>query len=95
MISPLMDIFLNLQDTYPLRLHKRLKNKTKNLISFLSLSDGRGGIRLIATATHEIGHSLGLGHSRDRNALMYAYLTSDKATLGQDDINGIQALYGE
>ncbi len=53
------------------------------------------GIDMVPTAAHEIGHSLGLGHSRDRNALMYAYLTSDSAKLGQDDINGIQALYGK
>ncbi|KAJ9657276.1 hypothetical protein H2198_004399 [Neophaeococcomyces mojaviensis] len=43
-------------------------------------------------ALHEIGHSLGLGHSSDPNAVMY-YRANGQRTLQQDDINGIQALY--
>ncbi|XP_057605208.1 neutrophil collagenase [Hippopotamus amphibius kiboko] len=52
---------------------------------------------LFLVAAHEIGHSLGLAHSFDRGALMYPnYAFSDPSTylLHQDDINGIQAIYG-
>ena len=46
-------------------------------------------------AIHEIGHALGLAHSRDRAARMYAYYTdSEQPGLSQDDIEGIQAIYG-
>ncbi len=57
---------------------------------------GSNQIRLIETAIHEIGHGLGLGHSEDTNAIMFpSYDTSfTKIQLGQDDINGIQQLYG-
>lgn len=52
---------------------------------------------LFLVAAHEFGHSLGLSHSSDPGALMYPnYAYSDTSTysLPQDDINGIQALYG-
>ena len=44
---------------------------------------------------HEIGHALGHAHSADPNAVMYAIIPAGKQrrTLGQDDINGIKALY--
>ncbi|KAI4356888.1 hypothetical protein L6164_000870 [Bauhinia variegata] len=50
---------------------------------------------LISVAIHEVGHLLGLGHSRDQNAVMYASLPNgvNKRTLGSDDIAGIKALY--
>lgn len=50
---------------------------------------------LAVTIAHEMGHALGLGHSGDRNALMYFSL-DEKVTLGlgQDDIDGITYLYG-
>lgn len=53
---------------------------------------------LFPVAAHEFGHSLGLSHSSDPGALMYpTYAYSDPKTflLPQDDINGIQALYGK
>ncbi|XP_006887367.1 PREDICTED: neutrophil collagenase [Elephantulus edwardii] len=52
---------------------------------------------LFLVAAHEFGHSLGLSHSSDAGALMYpTYAFSDPSTylLPQDDINGIQAIYG-
>ncbi|KAG8477261.1 hypothetical protein CXB51_030424 [Gossypium anomalum] len=52
-------------------------------------------IDLETIAIHEIGHILGLGHSQDPNAIMYAYYRPGtiKRNLGQDDIDGIRALY--
>ncbi|KAL8581196.1 hypothetical protein ACOMHN_038297 [Nucella lapillus] len=48
---------------------------------------------LFLVATHELGHSLGLAHSRDPSSLMYPYYGYTD-TLGQDDIRAIQSLYG-
>ena len=46
-------------------------------------------------ALHEIGHSLGLLHSNNKDAVMYAMLNkTGDPKLHQDDINGIQAIYG-
>lgn len=45
-------------------------------------------------AAHEFGHSIGLGHSRVRNALMFPTYLGTHRHLDQDDINGAQALYG-
>ncbi|XP_039600451.1 collagenase 3-like [Polypterus senegalus] len=55
------------------------------------------GINLFLVAAHEIGHSLGLRHSSDPNALMYpaySYKDPNGFQLSQDDIQRIQALYG-
>jgi predicted Zn-dependent protease len=48
------------------------------------------------TLTHEAGHMLGLDHSADRSASMYAYAPqgeTDKRTLSQDDIDGLCHVY--
>ncbi|XP_003472573.1 matrix metalloproteinase-27 [Cavia porcellus] len=55
------------------------------------------GFNLFLVAAHEFGHSLGLSHSSDERALMFPnYVTLDpsKYPLSQDDINGIQSIYG-
>lgn len=55
------------------------------------------GINFLIAATHELGHSLGLGHSSDPDAVMYpTYSIRDSKSfkLSQDDIEGIQKLYG-
>jgi hypothetical protein len=47
-------------------------------------------------ATHEFGHMLGLLHSTEVGATMYAYYdlcTTDARTLAPDDVAGIEALY--
>lgn len=55
---------------------------------------GGTGIRLYNVALHEIGHLLGLSHSQDQNAIMYAYYAEDRNDLRPDDVAGIQSLYG-
>ncbi|TEA26162.1 hypothetical protein DBR06_SOUSAS8510045, partial [Sousa chinensis] len=55
------------------------------------------GVNFLYTATHELGHSLGLDHSSDPNAVMYPTYGEGNYKnfkLSQDDINGIQKLYG-
>ncbi|NXE51503.1 MMP1 collagenase, partial [Casuarius casuarius] len=59
--------------------------------------DGRG-YNLFIVIAHELGHSLGLSHSTDSGALMYptySYTDPKEFHLPQDDINGIQAIYGQ
>ncbi|XP_070605780.1 collagenase 3-like isoform X3 [Erythrolamprus reginae] len=52
---------------------------------------------LFMVAAHEFGHSLGLQHSSDPKALMYPlyiYRGVKDFVLPEDDVEGIQALYG-
>ena len=51
-------------------------------------------VDLLTVAAHEIGHTLGLAHSDDPDALMYPSYGGPHRSLGQDDIAGIQDLYG-
>ncbi|KAK3605633.1 hypothetical protein CHS0354_027299 [Potamilus streckersoni] len=54
------------------------------------------GIDLFNIAVHEFGHALGLDHSDNPDAVMYPiYSYSSNLVLNQDDIDGIQALYGK
>lgn len=53
------------------------------------------GILLLQVAIHEIGHLLGLSHSNDEQAIMFALYAPDRVSLGQDDVEGITNLYGE
>ncbi|KAH7532770.1 hypothetical protein FEM48_Zijuj04G0057300 [Ziziphus jujuba var. spinosa] len=54
-----------------------------------------GQIDIVWVTMHEIGHLLGLAHSSDPNAVMFAQVTPGVArrALTPDDIAGIQALY--
>ncbi len=56
---------------------------------------GHDGYDLETSLVHEFGHSLGLAHSTDRNAAMYSTYTGYKIFPNQDDINGIQAMWGQ
>ena len=52
------------------------------------------GIDLVTVAAHEFGHSLGLAHSTVSGALMYPYYGGAHRKLENDDIAGIQSIYG-
>uniref|UniRef100_A0A8D2JCN2 Peptidase metallopeptidase domain-containing protein n=1 Tax=Varanus komodoensis TaxID=61221 RepID=A0A8D2JCN2_VARKO len=61
-------------------------------------NDFRGGCLFIySDAAHEFGHALGLEHSTNPEALMYPLYTFrdlKDIALSEDDVEGIQALYG-
>jgi MYXO-CTERM domain-containing protein len=51
---------------------------------------------LASIVTHEIGHFIGIGHSDDVNATMFASAertSIEKRTLDQDDINAVCDIY--
>ncbi|KAJ3585910.1 hypothetical protein NHX12_012317 [Muraenolepis orangiensis] len=53
------------------------------------------GYSLFLVAAHEFGHALGLDHSNVREALMFPmYRYIERFSLNNDDIDGIQYLYG-
>jgi hypothetical protein len=55
-----------------------------------------GQYDVLSILTHETGHFLGLAHSRDQNATMWALYTpgtSNDRTLGTDDVDGVCAIY--
>lgn len=64
-----------------------LINDVSNTFGNLSRSDQ------ISVIAHEIGHAIGLGHSKDDEALMYYRTVDQRSRLGQDDVDGVSFLY--
>ncbi|HHT9152030.1 MAG TPA: matrixin family metalloprotease [Candidatus Hypogeohydataceae bacterium YC40] len=52
------------------------------------------GLDFYKVALHELGHSLGLDHSKVVGSVMYPFYWKAGRTLTADDIAGIQAIYG-
>lgn len=52
---------------------------------------------LLAVATHELGHSMGLGHSSVGTSVMYPYYLTrwSPVQLDNDDVDGMQKIYGK
>lgn len=64
-----------------------LINDASSSFGNLSRSDQIGVI------SHEIGHAIGLGHSKDSAALMYYRTVDQRSKLGKDDMKGVSYLY--
>jgi len=57
-------------------------------------NSGAGEYDFFTVALHELGHSLGLGHSDVSGSIMEEGYAGTRRTLHADDIAGIQAIYG-
>lgn len=54
------------------------------------------GVNFYSVAIHEMGHSLGLGHSSEPNSIMNPYYTGPQPQdIGYDDILGMHSLYSK
>lgn len=71
------------------------------VVGKITFNNGWGGCsfwnqcNLAEVVTHELGHTIGLGHSTDASATMYAMAHFDGrcAALTSDDIAGVNAIY--
>jgi hypothetical protein len=67
-----------------------------NSANYQIVADGpaiNGAYDLGSILTHEAGHFLGLAHSADKSAVMYAFYQPGSTTLADDDISGICSTY--
>lgn len=71
-------------------------DKSENWYMGMNMPPPDGKSSLLYVLVHEIGHTLGLDHSSNPDAIMHAYYNHQGHSiyLHPDDINGIQYLYG-
>jgi hypothetical protein len=81
--------------------HASFPNPYDNRQVFLHFDDDERWVNsdaedvdLMTVAAHEIGHTLGLAHSSNPNALMYPSYSGPHRSLESDDIDGVQSIYG-
>ncbi|XP_027436227.1 matrix metalloproteinase-26 isoform X1 [Zalophus californianus] len=92
-VKGIMQDTVSIWSNVTLLIFQQVKNQDADIkISFWDL-----GFNLFLVAIHELGHSLGLLHSKSLNSIMYPrYVNWDPRTfhLDGDDIKRIQQLYG-
>jgi hypothetical protein len=81
--------------------HASFPNPYDNRQVFLHFDDDErwvnsdsANVDLLTVAAHEIGHTLGLAHSSDPNALMFPSYSGPHRSLESDDIEGVKSIYG-
>lgn len=68
------------------------------ILIFTMYTSLAAGVNFLYAATHEFGHSLGLSHSSIPGSVMYPTYENghtEDFRLTEDDIEGIQKLYGK
>jgi hypothetical protein len=59
----------------------------------LSVPAPEGSYSLEAVVSHEAGHFVGMAHSQETSAIMYAFYQGDAVALTDDDAAGVCAIY--
>lgn len=58
-----------------------------------SSTQNASAIDVRSVVLHELGHSLGMGHSTSQNTVMQGTVTANRRALTTEDIQGLKALY--